>query len=119
MNLETPIESNEVMISGINVIANVSISGGSYSINGGAYTSNVGTITNNQKIKVKLNSSSTYSTLVKATLTIGGVSENFEVTTMADNRVAASCGSANGAWFVNKPTTNLCADGSSPSVSGT
>jgi hypothetical protein len=62
----------------------VSITGGEYSINGGAFTSAAGTISPTQTIAVKVISSNANSTAVAATLTVGGVSATYSVTTLAD-----------------------------------
>ena len=75
--------SNTLTVSGINSASTISIVGGTYSINGGAYVSTSGTVTNGQTVTVQQNSSGSYSTTTTATLTIGGVSGAFDVTTMA------------------------------------
>ena len=82
--LNSPIESSPITISGINVPASLSISGGVYSIDGGAYTSADGTVSNGQTVKIRVTSSTEYQTSVTAKLIIGGVSANFVVTTIAD-----------------------------------
>ncbi len=79
--LNTTETSNTITISGINTSTPVSISGGTYSVNGGAYTSAAGTVNNGDTVTVRVNSSSSPGTMVKATLTIGGVSGIFSVTT--------------------------------------
>jgi hypothetical protein len=80
--LSTVVGSNVVSITGINAPAPVSISGGQYSINGGAFTAAPGTITNGQTVAVQQTSSSAPGTTTIATLTIGGVSGVFSVTTV-------------------------------------
>jgi hypothetical protein len=77
----TQIESESVAISGINIPALVSITGGEYSIDGKAYRSNPGTIKVNQQVRIRVLSSSESSGEVAATLTIGGVSGTFTVRT--------------------------------------
>ena len=62
--------SNEIVVTGITGNASVSITGGEYSIDGGAFTAAAGIVTNNQRIRVRVTSSSQYSTTVSATLTI-------------------------------------------------
>lgn len=79
---DTPIESEAVTISGINLPAKLSIDGGEYSIDGGAYRDNPGVITNEQQIRIRLRSSAEPSGEVSATLTIGGVSGTFTVKTL-------------------------------------
>lgn len=81
--LSTAITSNAITISGINAAAAISITGGSYSINGGAFTNSTGTVSNGASVQVKVTSSTAYSTATQATLTIGGVSDTFSVTTLA------------------------------------
>jgi hypothetical protein len=56
--------------------------GGTYSVSGGTFTSTAGTVNNGDIVQVRLMSSSSYSTTTTATLTIGGVSGTFSVTTM-------------------------------------
>ncbi len=79
--LSTAYDSNEVTISGINTAASISVSGGLYQINGGALTSSAGTINPSDRVRVRLTSAATMETLRTATLTIGGVSRPFNVTT--------------------------------------
>jgi formylglycine-generating enzyme required for sulfatase activity len=81
--LNTPITSNTITVSGITAAVTISITGGSYAINGGTYTSASGTVVNGNTVSVKLTSSGSYSTPISATLTIGGVSGTFSVTTLA------------------------------------
>ncbi|MDP4028447.1 MAG: hypothetical protein Q8P42_05705 [Gallionella sp.] len=52
------------------------------SINGGGYTAVAGTVNNGDEVAVQQTSSASYSTLTTATLTIGGVSDVFQVTTL-------------------------------------
>jgi len=61
----------------------VSVSGGEYAIQGNGYSSGAGTITNGETIKVRVTSSASFSTAATVTLTIGGVSGTFSVTTEA------------------------------------
>lgn len=73
--------SDSISITGINSEAPVSITGGEYSVNGGSFTSDDGTITNNSTIEVRLMSGSNFEETTSATVTIGGVSDSFDVTT--------------------------------------
>src|SRR5688500_4309029 len=77
----TQIESEPVTVSGINIPAPVSITGGEYSIDGKAYRSNPGTSKVNQQVRIRGLSSSESSGEVSATLTIGGVSGTFPAKT--------------------------------------
>jgi sugar lactone lactonase YvrE len=79
---DTPIESETVVISGINVPAQLSIAGGEYSIDGRAYRDTPGVIQDTQQVRIRVRSSSESSGEVSATLTIGGVSGTFTVKTV-------------------------------------
>lgn len=69
-------------VSGINTVTAISITApGTYSKNGGAYGSADGTVVNGDVVRVKLQSSGSFSTAVTTTLTVGGVSDTFSVTT--------------------------------------
>lgn len=87
VDLLTEIESNAITVSGINAATAISISGGEYSINGGAYTSTAGTVSNNQQVKVRQISSDQFSQQINVVLTIGGVSDTFSFTTLAEDTV--------------------------------
>jgi|GEM_PF-1360617 len=83
--LNTVIFSNSITVSGINRAATVSISSGEYEINGsGQWTAAAGTVNNTDSVRVRVTSSSSFSTTTVATLTIGGVSDTFSVTTPAE-----------------------------------
>ena len=82
--LSTPVTSGTITLSGFDVAVPVTIVNGEYSINGGAFTSAAGTISPAQTLAVKVLSSGTNSTAVDATLTVGGVSGTYRVTTLAD-----------------------------------
>jgi sugar lactone lactonase YvrE len=94
---DTPIESEPVAISGINIPAQLSISGGEYSIDGHAYRDSPGVIKNNQQVRIRVQSSGESSGEITATLTIGGVSGTFTVKTANfTGRVEAEAASAIG-----------------------
>lgn len=76
------VESNTITVAGINVASPIAIRGGEYSINGDSYTSAIGTVTSGQSVSVRLVSPSQTSSMSSATLTIGGVSADFQVTTI-------------------------------------
>jgi hypothetical protein len=82
--LNTVATSDTITVSGICAFATISISGGTYSINGGAYTSVSGMVGNGNTVTVRQTSSGSYSTTTNATLTIGGVSDTFSVTTQSE-----------------------------------
>jgi hypothetical protein len=75
--------SNTITLAGINSASAISIAGGTYSVNGGAYTSVAGSVSNGDTVTLRQTSSGSYATLTTATLTIGGVSGAFSVTTLA------------------------------------
>ena len=81
--LSTTLTSNTITMSGINVTVPISVSGGTYSVNGGGYTGAAGTVNNGDTVSARLTSASSTSTQTCATLTIGGVSGAFCVTTLA------------------------------------
>ncbi|GAB1268836.1 hypothetical protein NBRC116493_20890 [Aurantivibrio infirmus] len=85
VSLNTLLSSNAISVSGINTASPVSISGGEYSINGAAFTSASGTVTNGQNITVRQTSSANFSTSTSAVLSVGGVSDAFEVTTLVED----------------------------------
>lgn len=78
------VNSPTVAISGIDTATPVSISGGEYSISGAAFTSAAGSITSGQTLTVRLTASDKTNTQKTVTVTVGGVSATFSVTTLAD-----------------------------------
>ena len=84
VTLNTEFTSNTITVSWIDAAAPIFITGGTYSINDGLFTSANGTVYNGDTVKVRLTSSGSYSTTMNATLTIGGVSKTFSVTTKSD-----------------------------------
>jgi hypothetical protein len=78
------VTSQAITISGINTAAPISISGGEYAIAGGAFTATPGTVTNSQSLVIRITASDKTNTSNEATLTVGGVSAKFTVTTLAD-----------------------------------
>jgi hypothetical protein len=85
VSLSTVVESNAITVSGINTVAPVSITGGEYRIGIGAWTSAPGTVNNGDTVTVRQTSSGNYFITIDAALTIGGVSDAFSVTTIAEN----------------------------------
>ena len=81
LNLNTLTYSNNVTISGINQAVSVSATNGAqFSINGGSYVTS-GSISNGQTLRVRLTSSSSYNTPVSTTVTVGGTSDAWSITT--------------------------------------
>lgn len=94
-NLNVTVESNAAVISGmtsgLNSPVTITGSGAMYSVlvggNWSSYTSTAGNIQNGQSIRVLLTSSGTPETPVSGTVTIGGVSSTFTVTTLVADTV--------------------------------
>lgn len=81
--VSTEIQSNTIVVSGINVPVAISITGGQYSINGGSFTSAAGTVVNGDVIQVEVMSSGSTATATSTTLTISATTGTFTVTTTA------------------------------------
>jgi hypothetical protein len=120
-DLSSVATSNTITVSGINIASAISIVGGTYSIDGGAYTATAGTVSNSQTVAVRQTASASYSTLTTATLTIGGVTGDFNVTTLAVPIVNGACDSTNhNQTLTAAPAANLCTAGTASAVtSGT
>jgi hypothetical protein len=73
--------SDSIKVEGINAAAPISIIGGEYKINGAAFTNSNGSISNGQSVQVKQTSSNSTASKTDVTLTIGGVSGIYSVTT--------------------------------------
>lgn len=88
----TPVSSQSIVISGINVAAPISVSGGEYRIGDGAFTSAPGEVQNGESVSLRVQSAAAGLSKT-ATLSIGSVSANFTVssanaTPPTDNRSA-------------------------------
>jgi hypothetical protein len=84
VELSTVITSNTITVAGLGAAAIISITGGEYSTDGGtSFTSADELVNNGDTVIVRQTSSSNYSIKTDATLTIGGVSDAFSVTTKA------------------------------------
>jgi hypothetical protein len=70
-----------VTISGTNLPSAISVSNGLYNVNGGSFTAGASTVNPGDVVKVQATASSTPGAEVTATLTVGGVSADFSVTT--------------------------------------
>ncbi len=84
-DLATVYTSAVITVTGINSSASISITGGLYSVNGGTFTSTAGSVVDGDQVQVQVESSSEFATEVSATLTIGGVSANYAVTTTVED----------------------------------
>ncbi|MET1256239.1 hypothetical protein [Aliikangiella maris] len=85
VELNKPVKSEPVTITGIDIPTSIQIVGGLYSIDGGEFTDVQGMIENNQQVVVRLISSTQYATESLATLSVGEISADFSVTTTALN----------------------------------
>ena len=79
--------SSIITVAGINVSAAISVAGGMYAINGGAFTSAVGSVVAGDTVQVSGVASSSWSSTVNVVLSIGGISDTFSVTTVAEDQV--------------------------------
>eukprot|EP01035_Chromulina_nebulosa_P031243 gene31243-41632_t len=95
--------SNPITVAGINAASPISVVGGSYSVNGGAFVTTSGTVTVGQTVRVQQTASNTAGATTVATLTIGGVSANYSVTTALPSVSIADASISEG----NSGTTNL------------
>lgn len=87
--MSTLTTSSAITISGLGATSPVSVSGGEVSIAGGAWVTS-GSISNGQTITVRRTSSASFSTEVTATVTIGTISDTWNVTTRAADLVPAA-----------------------------
>ncbi len=84
------VTSAPITIQGIDRATSISISGGEYSINSGTWTSAAGTVSLGNQVQVRLTAPAGYGQSAIATLTIGGVSASFKVTTLPFTPVASA-----------------------------
>lgn len=83
-DLSQNITSNTVQITGITIPTAISVSGSAgaqYSINGDSFTSTPGVVNNNDNVQARVTSSASEGAATTATVTVGGVSDTFSVTT--------------------------------------
>lgn len=80
--VSTLINSNSITVAGITAAAAITVSGGFYRINGGSWVATSGTVNNGDTVECRVTSSAVNSTAKSATVTIGGVSSTFTVTTV-------------------------------------
>lgn len=79
--LSSTVTSDAETITGITGATPISVTNGSYSINGGAFTSAAGTVNNNDSVRLQVTSSSSFSTAAYVDVNIGGVTDQWSVTT--------------------------------------
>jgi len=85
--LATTIYSDPVPVTGRNAPVPISIVGGEYSVGGLAFAAEPGTVCNSCNVEVRLTSAAGYGATASATVTIGGVSAVFSVTTQVPGEV--------------------------------
>lgn len=79
------VESNTIVVSGIDAPAPVSVAGGEYAIDGDDFTAAENTIEPGQSVQLRLVSGGSFGAISTMTLTIGGVSAEFMVTALSDS----------------------------------
>jgi hypothetical protein len=82
--VSTVITSNTITVAGITGAADISITNGEYKIGSGSFTSTAGTVNNGDTVTVQHTSSSSFDTNTDTVVTIGGVSDTFTSTTIAE-----------------------------------
>lgn len=85
--LSTVYESNYISPTGITEPVLASVSNGEMSINNGAWITTDSYVSATDTIKLRITSSSTYTTSVGVALTINGISDTFDVTTAGDTTI--------------------------------
>jgi len=76
--------SASITVGGINTASPITVSGGEYRIGSGAWMTTASSVSNGDSVSIRRNASASYSSAVSATLTIGGVSDVFSITTKAE-----------------------------------
>jgi len=91
---ETLYTSNAITVSGINHPSVISVSGDAsakYSVNNATATATNGTVESGDEVRAVVTSSASAATAVNATVTIGGVSDVFSVTTAEASGGSVAC----------------------------
>jgi hypothetical protein len=81
--LSTLTTSNTITVTGIDAATAISVTGGEMSINSGAFGSASTTVVASDTVQLRVTSSASNSTAVAVTLDIGGVTDEWSVTTLA------------------------------------
>lgn len=130
----TLVESNEIVVGGINVPVAITVAGGEVSINGAPYVSMFGLqVEAGDRVRVRLRSADDFAAEAVATVTIGDQSALFSVTTEARDTApdAFSFGSFEGSRFnrfvvsdaatitgINSPAPISVSEGGQYSING-
>ena len=80
--------SNAITVTGITAATPIAVSGAAsseYAIDGGAWTNVPGSVTNGQVVRARHTSSASFASAVSTTVSIGGVSDTFTSTTLAED----------------------------------
>lgn len=85
VGLQSEMRSNEITVTGINSTSNLSITAGEYSINAGEFTNNPGQVISGDRIVVRHTSSAAYNQTTSTIVNIGGVTANFDSTTVPES----------------------------------
>ena len=75
--------SAPITVTGINTPSSITVANGEYSINGGGFTTSMGTVNEGDLVRARHTSSSSFSTAVDTSVTIGGIFDVFTTTTEA------------------------------------
>ena len=86
-DFSTWVESAAITIAGIDAASTVTVANGEYRIGSGSFTSANGSVTAGQSIVVRVMSAASAGQSTTVTLTVGGVSAGFEVTTLDPNAI--------------------------------
>jgi len=78
------IDSNQVVVTGINISTPISIVGGAYSVNGGSFVTAAGMVASGDTVIVRVRSPALQGRTAIATLTVGEVAADFSVSTVGD-----------------------------------
>jgi hypothetical protein len=107
------VESNAITINGISYPTAIAITACTstnceYQINGGSWTNSPSTVNPGATVKVHQTSSASYFTTTMATLTIGGVNGNFDVTTKESRTLAIAKDGTGGGTVTTNPAGIDC-----------
>ncbi len=117
--LSTAVTTSAITVADINTSVTATTTVGTLVKNGTDTTLASVSVSVGDTVAVKLTTSGSNSTTISGTLTIGGVSDTFSVTTLAPpTPVNGTCGSAHGSAVTSAPGSNLCTAGTASAVSG-
>lgn len=102
------VASNPITVSGIDSPAPVSITGGEYAVNSGSWATTGGTVDGGDTVRVRQTASAGWSTTTDATLTIGGVSDTFSVTTAAGRTLTVATAGGGSGGVTSSPAGIDC-----------